>query len=302
MNQVKEHISRLMMERNRLIVPGLGVFYASMAGAGFDNGVLLPPSRVIGFDYDEVVKDDKNVLYNSMSRCSCQEAMASGVASIIAELQNEGRSTISPFGEILFDTRNDELKFETAQNGWMPQLRLRPMLEEAAAQQDNVRDVQANTDTPKGLFWASSTAAALVIAAFITFFVNFFAQQDHSTATMATLAPAPRLECIVSAPSFPLQVIFNTPEDASCEVVLPVSKLEARPGDYCLVVASLASQAEAEQFIAEKSSDQSRLGILLKDGRFRVIAATGSSFAECQQNGYDNGATARFSSYWICKN
>lgn len=291
-----------MSVRDRLVVPGLGVFSASTASASFSAGCLVPPHRVISFHYDEATADSGGVLEASMRRCNCADALGADVAAVISELQASGLSEFGALGTLVFDTHSGEVLFENGDNGLLPSLPLTPLRHTGEPESVQVAAPAASQPQPRGLFWASSTAAALVIAAFITFFVNFFASHEQSHATMATLAPAAVTESAVQQPSLPLKIVFNTPADASCEVAPKSSVLTPRPGDYCLVVASLASEAEASQFIAAHSASGCPLGILLKDGRFRVIAATGSGFAECQSNGVSNGATALFASSWICRN
>lgn len=70
------------------------------------------------------------------------------------------------------------------------------------------------------------------------------------------------------------------------------------PADrYYLIVASLANEAEADKFIANSKYD--RLGVLVKDGRYRVYAATGETISQTQ----DAAAMIedRFPSTWVCR-
>lgn len=66
---------------------------------------------------------------------------------------------------------------------------------------------------------------------------------------------------------------------------------------YCLVVASLASEAEADKYLSQHS-DQ-KLGILAKDGRYRVFAATGLT---SRMTADAAGVLAdRFPGAWVCR-
>ena len=76
------------------------------------------------------------------------------------------------------------------------------------------------------------------------------------------------------------------------------SDIRFNPDDkYFLIVASLASEADADDFIA--NSKNRKLGILAKDGRYRVYAATGVTYNDAQS------AAARladsYSSAWVCR-
>ncbi len=66
---------------------------------------------------------------------------------------------------------------------------------------------------------------------------------------------------------------------------------------YCLVIASLVSEADALEFI--ENSKLNNTGILAKDGRYRVYAATGSTSREAQ-----SAAAAfadRYPNAWVCR-
>lgn len=75
-------------------------------------------------------------------------------------------------------------------------------------------------------------------------------------------------------------------------------QLRFNPDDrYCLVIASLTSEADALEFI--DNSKLNNTGILAKDGRYRVYAATGSTSREAQS------AAAvfadRYPNAWVCR-
>lgn len=66
---------------------------------------------------------------------------------------------------------------------------------------------------------------------------------------------------------------------------------------YCLVVASLTSAADADEYVAK--SKNHKLGILAKDGRYRVYAATGATSRQAQA-----AAKKLADSYpeaWVCR-
>ena len=81
-------------------------------------------------------------------------------------------------------------------------------------------------------------------------------------------------------------------------VKTPQSVLRFDENDrYCLVVASLATQEEAERFIARNSKLQ--LGVLPKDGRYRVYAATGTTAAGAQSAAAE--LADRYPDAWVCR-
>lgn len=68
-------------------------------------------------------------------------------------------------------------------------------------------------------------------------------------------------------------------------------------GRYCLVVASLATQAEADAYVAKLGD--ANLGVLAKDGRYRVYAVTGNSIADVQAKAANLGK--RYPDAWVCR-
>ena len=75
------------------------------------------------------------------------------------------------------------------------------------------------------------------------------------------------------------------------------SSVRFNPEDnYYLVVASLVNEADADEFIANSKNKQ--LGILAKDGRYRIYAATGVTYREAL-SAADLLADS-YSSAWVC--
>lgn len=64
---------------------------------------------------------------------------------------------------------------------------------------------------------------------------------------------------------------------------------------YCLVVASFPDATQANQYVAENPSR--RLGVLHKDGRFRVYAATGATRADAEAQKTNINQTDA----WVCQ-
>ena len=70
-------------------------------------------------------------------------------------------------------------------------------------------------------------------------------------------------------------------------------------GCYCVVIASCATESEAQRFINRNNHLQ--LGILAKDGRYRVYAATADSYAAAQQAANAPVIAARYPDAWVCR-
>lgn len=87
------------------------------------------------------------------------------------------------------------------------------------------------------------------------------------------------------------------PADAVATVpTAPVAVVKPE-GKYYLIVASHATRRQAEDYIGARSSE--RLGILERDGRFRVYAATGATVEEARQPMSDKNFTSLHPDGWV---
>lgn len=78
-----------------------------------------------------------------------------------------------------------------------------------------------------------------------------------------------------------------------------VAQSDNNSGRYCLIIASLATMAEAEAYVAHHKD--SNLSILAKDGHYRVYALTGESIADVQAKSKTTGVSARYPDAWVCR-
>ncbi|MDE6269902.1 MAG: SPOR domain-containing protein, partial [Muribaculaceae bacterium] len=68
---------------------------------------------------------------------------------------------------------------------------------------------------------------------------------------------------------------------------------------YCLVVASMATENEAKRYLAKHADIE--LGVLNKDGRYRVYAVEGSTISEVNRLAESSQLDKRFPSSWVCR-
>lgn len=101
------------------------------------------------------------------------------------------------------------------------------------------------------------------------------------------------------------QAITTTSIVAEKKVEPTTTKAEATPlrfdanDSYCVVIASLTSREQAEQFIA--STGNKRLAILEKDGKFRVYAATAPTSSQAYSIARNKGLMKRYRGAWVCR-
>lgn len=320
MNVTIRHISHLLRDSDVLAVPGLGVFSRRYISARFDGGVLESPSEEIVFVAQPVLDDD--VLVRSIacgSACSLTEAaacMANDVADINAHLAAGRRVVLADVGSLVPTSSGNavfEVSAEFAARSYVSWLAPVSSLdapsdymqsEESAIEQESRRKVFMQS-----LQRTASSAAAVALLALIAFVASQLPRNGESEPQLASFG----FEKVDIQPTAgitepehndkALVLILNTPADGMCIVEPEEKKPEAvtvAEANYFLVVASLASASEADLFIAG-NADVPGLALLETEGRYRVYAASGVSFASTKAAADSAGLFDRFPSAWICR-
>lgn len=220
---------------------------------------------------------------------------------------------------------------------WLPTVRITPLSERVKADDAAVAAASRRRISPLVRF--ARTAAAVAVAIGLGFVMSTPITTDNaqlaSFAPEAVKAPSRPAESLFERPgtsTAPLVLVLRHHTDAATavdttaklpapkQVVQKVAVVEAaeiaevaevaevaktsqstlrfdESDSYCLVVASLATQEEADRFIARNSKQQ--LGVLPKDGRYRVYAATGTTAAGAQSAAAE--LADRYPNAWVCR-
>lgn len=133
------------------------------------------------------------------------------------------------------------------------------------------------------------------------------ADNDCSQPVENTMSASEAVDVVESAPAESVDVepvapvVEEVAESAEATVDAPESDVEVRLNEndrYFLIVASLASQSEAEDYV--KQHNNFNLGILTVDGRYRVYVATGQSSAAALAAKRGNIAR-QYPDSWVCR-
>lgn len=323
MNTTIRHICHLLRDRDDLAVPGLGVFRRRRVGARFEGSELLPPSEEIVFVAHDSYDDD--VLVMSVARClACDknvaaERVAADVADIKTRLGAGMSVELGDSGKLVPAAALGGIVFEPSAswNSRQPFSWLKPV--ERLAEADEAEEVLVDEETEKrrNIFMQSlqrtaSSAAAVALLALIAFVASQLPRKNAAETQMASFGferaerPSISESFEQAATDKALVLIINTPVDGM-SIVDPSEKKPQAIASHCdnddsyfLIVASLASSAEAYKFIAA-NADTPGLGILEADGRCRVYAASGATFAAAKAHAESEGLFERFPAAWICR-
>ncbi len=310
MNKTATHISHLLTVAPRLAVPGLGCFVVSWRPAQYQEVThrYLPPLRVVEILEGDCEGDGK-MLINSLcvreylSPEQARELVNQDVRSIMDSIKEKGEYFIDGVGTLIMEDEAVRLVQTTGiLNEYAPVVEVTPQVSE----EKKVEIVPEKTSGTIAIRAAASTAAAIVgfgIVALLTMFFNrMFTPETPHMASMGNVPTA--REVLVqehATVSSPLVLIVNTPADGAQEVEQPRKTLTSQEDNYFLIVASLASAAEADNYASTHSTAQIPLTVLSIDGRFRIAAASGDSYQAVDSMARANDIFNSYPSAWICR-
>lgn len=309
MNTTASHIAHLLTLHNHVGVPGLGCFSSTRVAAHYDGSCFRAPRRAIGFEAGP--GDEDSLLAASLRRAGVAEPEVEGtikrdVAQIMAELQTAGYYPVGNLGRLA--NHDGTLTFEpSALPCAGPVLSISPVeVGESPAEKAAAPAVPVY---PAFVRWAAGGAAAIFGFGLLAWFVVFVSNFTGNGNTMATIGGASigampsreaEVETVQPQAPAPLTVIFQTPADGT-QAVEPVAAPTEPTGDYCLIVASLATEADALDFCRQHSTESMPLTVVNIDGRYRISAAFGHDYAEVSALAATAPYASLYPSAWICR-
>ena len=313
MNEIIRHTEYLASRHECVIIPGIGGVLAACVSARYDAEakMFLPPGRAYSFNAE--LKMNDGLLTQSVARAGCiSYAAASKIVqqeteALMGQLKALGEVPLGRLGVLRYaDGAIEFTPFPTDRlsvaTSW-----LRPVAAADVKQQARRAAAVAEPVVLKPAPWRRALRAAASLALLVG--IGFVASTPIAapegmsyarlaptvTAPAADPAPMPAPQITVPDPA-PLVMVKSSGSDLWIDApeVAPQTRMD---GKYCVVVSSHVSASEASRFIAKHSSES--MGVLEKDGRFRVYAATAPSMAEAEQ------ARARiaeaYPQAWVCR-
>lgn len=318
------------MAHDCVIVPGLGAVLAHTLPARMDatGEKMLAPVRV--FTFNPALNHNDGALAASVARAERigYEAAASAVETAVADmrrrLDEEARLSLGSAGMLLRNA-DGSLRFVPASareltpaSMWLPEVNLTLFGGEktvAAAEPDTMENVVVARRAHRRRARYTSRVVKMAATMALLFAVGLaiikpasIDNPERASLGVESLSPVARTSLIETPGQAvaPVVLVIERHSDAATPVdtaAYAAMRRAARghvdSGRYYMVVASLASELEARQFV-ENSKDPS-LGILVKDGRYRVYAAQGASLADVNALAASNGVNSRYPSAWVCR-
>lgn len=320
MNELIQHIRHLLFTSGSVAVEGVGMFMQVSHSASFSgNSTLDSPYPTTVFEAHDVVGSDD--LVRSYARRhgydagEARQAVKSALA-LLRQTLSDGETVLIPdVGSLSLDSGNGQLQFEAMPSHWLEPLDVSPLEKETkvAAEEPDYEAMwiaERRRNMLRAIRRAASGAAAIAVIVLLAFVVSHMPERVSVMPQVAGIGMGQSARSqedtqteSSAASEAALVLVLNTPADGCgpAKIRYRDTKSSEEPGRYCLVVASLASTAEAEKFIAGHSTTDMPLRLLEKDGRWRVYALSAPSIEELTVAGRNLGVYEAYPSAWICR-
>lgn len=338
MNDLIRHIEYLLASGHECVaVPGLGAVLAHGISARYDESckAFVAPSR--SFSFNPELNHNDGMLAWSLARGrgltydAAARMLAEEVADLKRDLSHEGVLALGRVG--VLNMRDGRLDFIPGDPSllspsilWLPQVNIVACDERRASRIAEVAEEDVvNSRFPRlrpRLMRAVKVAASLAVLVMLGVVVSTPIKVDNPQ--YASMGYHPVTKSVVvgedhsrllpqpGEASSSLRLVLRRHDDASAVADTAahnayrrsrrhraVNAVTADEDRFCVVIASLASRDEAERFIVRNSG--LNLGILAKDGRYRVYAATSSTYAGAQQAAKSQTIAGHYPDAWVCR-
>lgn len=332
MNLIAAYVEMLLRKHDCVVIPGFGALLCNYVPACFadEKGfVINPPSRSLAFN--AMLSDSDGLIASALSR---KEGIAyeAAVRRIGDEVESLRRQLAS-FGELQFGNLGMFLAGDEGRIGFVPDhvpsvngafyglspVEVRP-LDYRVGINDSASEIVTAVEEriTHGSAWrayGTGIVASLAVVVTLALFLLPSIKIDRSLRT-ASIAPVPTVVPSIEVDPYNADVLMqpdwahigrlasvvvtvnNAPSEATVERMAKPSPVTTRFNEsdpYCVIVASFPTKEQADRYIASNSAKQ--LGILAKDGRFRIYAATAESYAEADARKTESGQEDA----WVCR-
>ncbi len=286
MENLLRHISYLIDHHDCVVIPGIGAFLGHTRSAKFDaeGGILYPPCREITFNGD--ITFDDGLLVSSYARqqsvnyTTALESVRCDAAILSDTLHEDGEVTVPYLGQLKINSQGNYIFTpveKSLYSSCFSPITIGNRVEESYPDKEDVVILSSPSRFSRLMHDAFKYAAMIVfmISIALVFSTPIVDDTDYEVvkANMCPFAVVDN-ETEDIAPEFLLALPVEQPEETQDESMSgEVDGLNTHP--YVLIIASLATEAQAEKFIAEAGDDAK--GIINVNGRYRVYGDTGDS-------------------------
>lgn len=268
MLQIVQHIEPLLRNHDFVVIPSLGGFVASLQPSHWQNSMLCPPSKMVGFNPTLTYND--GLLAQAIAQqngCTLEDANAlieKEVKVMHQQLRVWKHLSLGNLGS-LYQTENG-IDFEPYANSLPISSSYGltsvyfPVLTQTSAVTKGVTPTTVPIKQPLVLPTRRSSRFAVACVAIILLLlmipVNITNQRQES---MAMIVPTTVVEEVIAQPETTPETTINQAEPCT---------------PFHVVIGSFNTQAKAMKFIEELPSSLAHSKIIYSEKRFRIIAAS----------------------------
>lgn len=277
---LNEHIEYLILHHDCVIIPGWGAIVAQYSDAFYDSNTqtINKPARKLGFNTS--VNHNDGILAHSIARregMSYEQAVRfidQNVALFKRQIVAGEELSIGRLGFFRGDKKNHiefvPFNHEISNDQYFGLRNLSFSKLEHLNQADNVHSaliVESGWWTRKALKTAASVALLLALTILLTtpIIVN---RNSHEMASLNVAeVKGPKTEMVMTSANS----VVNTDKDLQSDVAAPKSTLLLdEGGNYYLIIASLTSQSQVNDYLASHSTISSNAQVM-KSGKYYYI-------------------------------
>ena len=288
MKNLAQHIEELIIQHECVIVPGLGGFVTYRDKASIRNNRLYAPAQRVRFNhlltYHDGLLAEAYMQNRHIGYTAALEAIKADVEQITTALNSGNTFILGRIGALSLSAnntiilKNEDCKF-LPENIGLPIVNLKQL----ATESNN--DNTITLSIPR----ASSNIVRYAAMLIIVFIFSLLIPTPVTDATHeASFYKVKITDNRVQSTDDRVQMTDNTSdlsnlpqEQKDSTHLIPHSSLDSR---YHLIIASLTSQAEAEEYIAHHTHfDRNQLIIIESKGKYRISAAGFNKYKDALQ-------------------
>ncbi len=307
MISVLDHIEYLSYKHDCIIVPGLGAFISQKTSVK-DNGMISSLRRNIVFnsavDYNDGLLENSIMRREQINLETARTYISDYVYSLKSQLKHEGEV---PLGRLGYFKRVEAEKMEfqpfvsyrtSSEYFGLSALTLKPLsdCEVLTVEVESKKNVNVIPFSKKFIQVAASIV--LLIAMSVLLSTPVIEQDNVNYANLNAFSiintPIEEIQQEDLYIAIPKSSVKNDEEKVEINENKEESSLK-QEGNYCIVVASLASKAQAEKFVKESGLIDCEIAKSIKKYRVYVARGTFEEMIELQKVKY-SGTDA-----WVCK-
>jgi len=315
-NKLIIHIELLLQSHDCVVIPGLGAILAHGVAPYYDmeQEKWIAPRRVLSFN--PALSRTDGLLASSVARKeqtgidAATAVVGKEVDSMRRSLESERRLELGAVG-VLELNEDGLLSFTPGVCEWLspgvmwlpsPEIGLLPKASEISEAYESEMRRRRFPVVARRVAQIAACVAVLLGLGWIVARNLAYAPQEQ-LASIGPLYTEKAADADISSDNTPVVVILaKAPADEVIEnipVKNVVNRLENDNDAYYLIVGSFVTGEDAEKYLSDHT--EIPLGILAKDGRYRIYAASGATAAQVYAAAQSEAISSRYPESWVCR-